>query len=182
MTTTSQTILTSSIQNQPPITRPSYPSVVKLQEKETIRLANAGNTNSTSSYMNNAINFNPASNNSTFSSTNNVNQSAWNSTAKRDILSTIAIDIRDVLATNVAIGLSIALGFSMNSLIGAIADRYIPGNPHNIQHQVARVIALAVITVVVTIFIARVVRPQANIATGPSGLLLQAEQQVTEYV
>jgi len=97
----------------------------------------------------------------------------------KNLLGNFAGDVRDVLATSVSVGLSVALGLSTNRLIGSILDRYLPGNPKNVQHQILRVMALAVIIVLITFLMARVLRPRVSTTEGsPASLLLTAEQQL----
>lgn len=94
------------------------------------------------------------------------------------LVGTVVGDVRDVLATSVSVGLSVALGLSMNTLIGSVLDRVLPGNPKNIQHQAFRVMALAVIIVIVTFLIARFVRPRVDVSAGPGALIQKEERQL----
>jgi len=96
------------------------------------------------------------------------------------ILSTFASDVKDVLATSLTVGLSVALGMSMNRFIGALLDRYLPGDPSNMQHQAIRVVALAIIVVLMTFLVARVIRPKVSITGGAGGLIQQTQQQLSQ--
>lgn len=87
-------------------------------------------------------------------------------------------DVKDVLATSITIGLSLALGISTNNLVGSILDKAVPGKPGNVGHQALRVILLTIIMVVITLVIAQVLKPRAALAAGPFALLQEAEKQV----